>query len=326
MENPFSKEILKDSKYLLEKVDLPDGYKQEMVFNLLAVKYEIRPVFSWFAGSLPDKGNWYDYDIGITDDQGSLKSKVYLKDLKKTVEDFDLTMDLLKLNGVKEFDYETLVNENPIPATMEDLLNPDPNNSKKALGEITTSLLDEIQNHFSPEYNDCEESCDNSKLPAFFFITTDKKMQEIKQNAKLIKFFERRELCGLPKCCNFWFKQRETEILADTMAEFYGAYGEKPEDLTNEAMLDNVIHYHWSHENFNHAKRMSKLNNRKDTTNKKYPLLPFPVCDKCLDITDNNYYESAAELNDHYENFIQLFTPEIKEYFDKKIMMGYYDD
>ncbi|MBL76633.1 MAG: hypothetical protein CL763_06905 [Chloroflexi bacterium] len=323
MKNPSPEQILQDSKELLEKVDLPDGYKQEMIFNLLAVKYEIRPAFSWSAGPLPDEGNWYDYDMAITDNQGNIKSKVYLKDLKKLVEDFGLAMDSLKLNGVKEFDYETLLNENPIPGSV-DLSNPNP--SIMPLGEITPALFEDIQNNFSPDYNDCEESCSNSQFPKFFFITTNEKMKELKENAKSMKFYERKEVCGFPKCCNLWFKQRDTEILADTLAEFYGTYGEKPEDLTNEAMLDNVIHNHWSHENYNHAKRMSKLNNRKDATNKKYPLLPFPVCDKCIDISDSDYHDSAAELNDNYRNFIQNFTPEIKEYFDKKNMIGYYDD
>ena len=317
-----SEQILQGSKELVKKVNLPDGWKEELIFNLLAVKYEIRPAFSWSAGPLPDKGNWYDYDMAITDKQGNIKSKVYLKDLKKLVEDFGLTMDSLKLNGVKEFDYETLLNEDPIPGTMEDLFQSDPSNSKKALGEITPSLLDEIQNHFSPDYNNCEESCSNSQLPKFFFITTSEKMKELKENAKNMKFYERREVCGFPKCCNFWFKQRDTEILADTMTEFYGT----SYDFSTKALLDNVIHYHWSHENFNHTKRMSKLNNRKDATNKKYPLLPFPVCDKCIDISDSDYHDSAAELNDNYRNFIENFTPEIKEYFDKKNIMGYFDE
>ena len=109
-------DILEESKELIKKINLPEDYKYEMVFNLLAVKHGIKTAFSWDASNFPDvnesaEHDWFDYDMQIGE-----HDSVWLKELKESIESSGLYMDLPKMNAVKEFDYETLLDNNPVPA------------------------------------------------------------------------------------------------------------------------------------------------------------------------------------------------------------------
>ena len=308
-------DILEESKELIKKINLPEDYKYEMVFNLLAVKHGIKTAFSWDASNFPDvnesaEHDWFDYDMQIGE-----HDSVWLKELKESIESSGLYMDLLKMNAVKEFDYETLLDNNPVPDTMDDLMEPDPKGKK--LAKIPPSKLEELENQFSSDHNDCEPSCKYASHPKVFWVTNEKNIENIRKNVKYMKKSEREELCDQPRCCLFWFIQRNTEILCDTITEFYMTTF----DFSDKAFKNYVVHNYWSHDNDKHEERMAKLNNRKDATDKKFPFLYFPVCDKCLD----NSESFAGMLNNKYEEFSKKLAPEIQDYFRKRGMKGLFN-
>ena len=307
--------ILEESKELIKKIDFPKDHKYEIIFNLLAVKNGIKTAFSWNAPNFPDgdgstENYWTKYEMQIGD-----HDSVWLKELKEIIESCGLSMDLLKMSASKEFDYETLLDENPVPGTIDDVMDPDPKGKK--LAKLPPSKLEELENQFSPDHNDCESTCQHAHLPKVFWVTNEKNLEKIRKNAKSMKESERKEFCGQPRCCLFWFIQRNTEILCDTITEFYGTTF----DFSDKTFKNYVIHNYWRHDNYKHDERMSKLNNRKDATDKKFPFLWFPVCDRCL----NDSKSPAGMLHNKLEEFLKKLSPEIQDFFRERGINGLFN-
>lgn len=315
--NSISEKVLEDSEKLIKKIDFPQDHKYEIIFNLLAVKYGVIRAFSWSVPTFPNEdeyekygaNHWTDFDMQIGD-----HDSVWMKDFKEIVESCNLSIELLKMNSSKEFDYDTFLDENPVPATIGDIDVPEP--KIEPITKIPASKIEEFENQFSPDYNDCEPTCSHSRISKSFWISTKNNLENLQKNSVSMKESERKEFSGQPKCCLFWFIQRDTEILCDTITEFYGTTF----DFSDKALKHYVIHNFWSHDNFNHAERMSRLNNRKDMTNQKFPLLWFPVCDRCL----NDSGSPAEILHNKLEEFSKKLSPEIYNFIKKRGIRGHY--
>ena len=280
-----------DCQILLGKIDLPDNYKHSLIFNLLAVKYGIENAFSWDAPGFPDDPDWEKYDFTIADTDKSM----WLKQLTDITESLGLSMDLLEMSTAKKFDFETMLDENPVPATMDDVMDPRPDEQK--LGNISNSKLEEIEHYFS---------ADKHKM---FWISTEEHLSEIRKKSKSMKEPDVKEYCGHPSCCIHWFIQRDTEILGDSITEFYGTTF----DFSEETFKHFILHNFWNHDNFNHQKRMAKLNNRADATKKKFPFVPYPACDKCMEDSQS----PSEKLNNDYEEFSKSLSPPVYSYLKK---------